>query len=68
MNVKAISFTAKTPKVQNTKAYKKAIEEALGQSDRDYFSMTKKTKSQPQTNQTDFIETAKKFFSNMFGQ
>lgn len=67
MDVKAISFTGKTPKVQNTKAYQKAIEEALGQSDRDYFSMARKPKSKTQANQPDFIETAKKFFSNMFG-
>lgn len=69
MEVKAISFTGKTPKIRtNKKAYHKALVEAFGQSDKDYAMLTKKTKSRTPINPEKFLEDAKKFFSGVFGQ
>lgn len=69
MEVKSISFTGKTPKIKiNQKAYNKALEEAFGQSNKDYAILIQKTKSQPKISTEKFIENAKKFFSGVFGQ
>lgn len=69
MEVKAISFTGRTPKIRiNQKAYNKALAEVFGQSDKDYIMLTQKTKSEPQISSEKFIENAKKFFSGVFGQ
>lgn len=67
MEVKAISFAGKTPKVTQTqKAYNKAMEEIFGQSDKDYFSITKQVKTSEYINPKDFIQKARKFFVNVF--
>lgn len=69
MEVNAISFTAKTPKIRvNKRAYNKALAEAFGQSDKDYIMLTQKTKSETPIVSEKFIENAKKFFSQVLGQ
>lgn len=69
MEVKAISFTGKTPKIRtNKKAYHKALAEAFGQSDKDYVMLTQKSKSETPIISEKFIKNAKKFFSGVFGQ
>ncbi len=69
MEVNAISFTAKTPKLRpNKKAYQKALEEAFGQSDKDYIILSKKAKSQTPVVTEKFVQEAKKFFSGILGQ
>lgn len=69
MEVKAISFTGKTPKIRtNKKAYHKALEEAFGQSDKDYRMLTQKTKAATPVSPEKFIENARKFFKGVFGQ
>lgn len=69
MEVNAISFTSRTPKMKvNKKAYQKALAEAFGQSDKDYMMLTKKTKTETPITPEKFIENAKKFFSQVLGQ
>ncbi len=69
MKVNAISFTSKTPKIRVNKiAYNKALAEALGQSDKDYMMLTKKTKTETPIAPEKLIENAKKFFSQVLGQ
>ena len=69
MEIKAISFTSRTPKIKvNKGAYNKALAEALGQSDKDYIMLTKKTKTETPIATEKLIENVKKFFSQVLGQ
>lgn len=67
MIVNPISFNGKTPKTSTIQtAYKKALVKIFGQSDKDYFNLSKNIKSQ-QNIPTDFVEKSKNFFSGFFG-
>lgn len=69
MEVKAISFTGKTQQINPAKArkaYNDALANILGQSNKDYFAISKKTTQKPQNISEDFLKKAKKFFSHVF--
>lgn len=69
MEIKAISFTGKTPRIRtNKKAYNEALARVFGQSDKDYRMLTQKTKAATPVSPEKFIENAKKFFKGVFGQ
>lgn len=69
MKVNPIAFTGKTLKPEQAKKLsQKALAEIFGQSDKDYISLTKSTKATKTKDSEEFIERAKKFFSNVFGQ
>lgn len=71
MNIQAISFTGKTPKMPiDRKAYDEALARVLGQSEKDYFRLNKKVKNEQQDPATikKFLEQAKKFFAWTFPQ
>lgn len=73
MDVQAISFTGKTPKmlqnVKCSKEYQEAMSKLLGQSDKDFFAFSKQANNPkiPQSTK-EFIEQAKKFFAGTFPQ
>lgn len=70
MEVKAVSFMAKmpkTPKIDKMQPeYRKALQDLLGQSDKDYLSLQKGNKAKTESKPDDFVKNAKKFFSNIF--
>ncbi len=66
MEVNSISFNGKAPKINTVKQpLKNAIENAIGQTNKDYFMLTRKPEAKQEIT-PDFIEKAKKFFADIW--
>lgn len=66
MEVNSISFNGKTPKINKVKQpLQNAIETAIGQTNKDYFILTRKPEAKQKIT-PDFIEKAQKFFADIW--